>query len=142
MGSPVSINSSMDVMPSVAFPVHRDLLAGAHAEQITDDDLVQRDLDFNSVADDPPRFRLESDEPPDGARGLALCAPFEPLPEEDEPEDDCAGVEVRLGVESGLVHHLGPHRDEYGVAPRGARSNGETAYPWWRRRACLRAAAL
>ena len=135
IGSPVSIDSSTALDALDEHAVDRDLVAGPDAQQVARHDDRQLDVLLDAVAQPPGGRRLEPDEAPDRAGRAALRAGLEPPAEQDQADDDRRAVEVRLGVEARLVDHLGPHRDEHGVAPRRRSSRARPACPSSCRRA-------
>ena len=120
IGSPVSIDSSTADMPSTTTPSTGTLSPGRTRSRSPGRTIAARR---------PPRprhgsagrRRLQADEPADRPGRAALGAGLEPLPEQDQAQDDRRRVEVGLRVQAGRVDDLGHRRHEHGVAPRGAR---------------------
>ena len=75
--------------------VHRDLLARTDSEPVTDMHLVQRDVLFRAVRQQPPRrFGSQSEKGLDCRASPASCPEFKNLAEQDQCSDDCGGLKV------------------------------------------------
>ena len=95
--SPVSIDSSTAEEPSMQHAVDRDLLAGAHDDDVADDDLLDRDVDLLAAAHDARGLGGQAHELLDGVGRLALRARLEQLAEDHERDEQRRGlVEDRL----------------------------------------------
>ena len=75
-------------------PVHRHFFTRPHDDDITDADLLNRDVLLAAIADNPRVFRLQADQCPDRLGG----APFRPhlhqASEQNQCDDRGRGVEV------------------------------------------------
>ena len=76
--------------------VDRHPLAGAHPQQVADDDLADRHVALATVAQDACCRRPQLEQAAHGTRRLALGACLEPSAEQDEADDHRGGVEIRL----------------------------------------------
>ena len=93
--SPVTIDSSTALLPSMHDAVHRHAVAGPHAQAIADMHLLQRDFLIAAVVADPPRgLRREVEQRADGAAGLLAGAQFQHLPEQHQDGDHRRGFEI------------------------------------------------
>ena len=101
------------------------LLPWPHAHEVARLDLLDRDVRLDVPDDDARRPGLQPDQRADGAGRLTLGTRLHPAPEEDEPDDDRAGVEVGLGRPAGLHEQLRPERDRRAVAPGSGRPDGD-----------------
>ena len=92
--SPVSIDSSSAERPSRTDAVDRHLLAGPHAHEVADADLLDRHVDARAVAE----TRAVAAASPISAgwrRRSALGAGLQPAAEQDQRDDDHRGLEVQ-----------------------------------------------
>ena len=103
--------------------VDRHLVAGTDAQQVAGDDERELDVLLEVAANAAGGRRLQADEAADRPGRAALGAGLEPLPEQDQAQDDRRRVEVGLGVQPGRVDDLRPQGHEHGVAPGGARAD-------------------
>jgi hypothetical protein len=75
--------------------IDRHLLAGPHAQAITDVHVVQGDVFLRPVvAEATRRLRRQPQQRLDGGGGLRACAKFEQLPEQRQRDDDGSGLEI------------------------------------------------
>ena len=86
--SPVSMLSSSAERPSMIDAVDRHLLARADADQIADDDRLDRDVLLDAVADDAGGLGLQAHQRLDRRAGLLLGARLEPAAQQDQGDDD------------------------------------------------------
>ena len=119
--SPVTIDSSMVERPSTISPSTGIFSPGRTSDDVTRHHLLDRDLDFLSVADDAGRLRLQADELADGLAGAGLRARLEQAAEEDEREDDAD----RLVVDLAEVLREGIGRDGHDQAVGERRDRAE-----------------
>jgi hypothetical protein len=133
--SPVTIDSSSEEWPSVTMPSTgtfspRDLLAGAHAQDVADHDFIERDVLFGAIVHAPRDFRRKTDQRADRTRGLRARAQLQHLAEQHQHGDDRGRFEIgrnrarvppkRAGENAGRercddaveVRDAGAHRDQ------------------------------
>ena len=96
IGSPVTIDSSIVVRPFDDDAVHRDLLAGTHAQLIADVDVGDRDVVFDQPEHAARGLRRQAEQPLERRGRAAARADLEHLAEQHQRGDDDGRVEVRL----------------------------------------------
>ena len=74
--------------------VHGDRFARANADEIADDDRLDRHVDLGGAPHDPRGPRRKPDQAADGLRGVGLRSRLEEAPEQDERHDRGGRVEV------------------------------------------------
>ena len=84
-----------------------DALAGTEHDDVSGDDLRERNFDFAAVAQKARRLRLELHEFVQGVEGAALRARIEPAAEQKKAEDEQDRVVVHVGVEAEAAENAG-----------------------------------
>ena len=114
--------------------VDRHLVAGPDAEQVADDDRVERDVLLELAAHEARRDGPERDEPADGAGRLALGARLEPAAEQDEADDDRRAVEVGRRAPDRRPRRPTARASRRRCTPRPRSCRSRRACPcWWSR---------
>ena len=90
--SPVTIDSSTSLSPSMTIAIDGELRPGAHEQQVADDDLRGRNLDGLAVSDHQRLRRRQVEERADRVVGAAAGSHLEPVAEEDERGEDAGGL--------------------------------------------------
>ena len=103
--------------------VDRDPLARPDAQEVADTDLLEGDLAFPAILDDPRDRRAERGKPADRAGRPALGPRLEPPPEQDQTDDDGRGVEVGHRLDAGRFDRAGPEGDDGAVGPGRGRAD-------------------
>ena len=76
-------------------PIHRNLLAGAHAQAVAAHDLVQGNVLFPALGAQPAgRLRRQSQQSLQGAARAAAGLQFQHLPQKDQGDDRGSGFKV------------------------------------------------
>ena len=89
-------------------------LSRSNGEDVPDQDLCDRDLDLDPVPDDTCRVGLEAHEFSNRLARLPLRPHLEQLPQLDERDDQCGGLEIDV-----LTRCNRPHPEDGGAgAPR------------------------
>ena len=96
IGSPVSIDSSTALSPSITTPSTGTLLAGPHAQPIAHARPRSSATSSSTPPSrEPPRgLRREAEQRADRAGGVAARAQLEHLPEQHQRRDDRGGLEI------------------------------------------------
>ena len=94
IGSPVTIDSSTALRPSMHHAVDRHFLAGTHAADIADAKIGDRHVQLDPVPHHPRRSWRQAEQLLDGAARAAARAQFQHLAEEHQRRDHRRGIEV------------------------------------------------
>ena len=117
IGSPVTIDSSTALAPSIDDAVDRHLLAGPDAQPVADLHLVERHVLLAAVGTEAARgLRRQPEQGPDRGAGAAARPQLEHLAEEDQRDDHRRRLEVGADL-AVLVAEGGG--EEAGREPRG-----------------------
>ncbi len=118
IGSPVTIDSSTALRPSITDAVDRDALAGAHAQAVADAHLGERHVALAAVGVDAARGgRRQLQQRADGGSGAAARAQLQHLAEQHQGDDDGG----RLEVDADAAVHAAERGGEDPAAPPSRR---------------------
>ena len=100
-------------------------LAGADPDQVTDGDLIDRDVVLGAVAQHAGGLRGERDEGVDGGGGALLGAQLEPAAHQDQCDHDQGRLGVQVQRKSPGLGLPGPQGDERAVTEGDASAEGD-----------------
>ncbi len=105
--------------------VDRHALAGPDPNEVSDPNVLERDVHFGAGSNDSCGTRLQADQRLDRSHRLALGPSFEIAARQDQSDDRGRAVEVGLRIDAGRSEQTGVECDEDAVAPGCRRADDD-----------------